>query len=44
MTPADLRRAISNAWLADEDEVIDGLIPKARLGWVRQAVGVWGGQ
>jgi len=31
MTPADLRGAISTAWLADEDEVIEGLIPKARL-------------
>src|ERR1700722_13382272 len=31
MTPADLRPAISKVWLADEDEVVDGLIPKARL-------------
>jgi RHH-type transcriptional regulator, proline utilization regulon repressor / proline dehydrogenase / delta 1-pyrroline-5-carboxylate dehydrogenase len=31
MTPADLRPAISKAWLADEDEVVDGLIPRARL-------------
>src|SRR5580698_6872838 len=31
MTLAELRRAISDAWLADEDAVVDGLIPKARL-------------
>ena len=31
MTLAELRRAISEAWLADEDAVVDALIPKARL-------------
>ena len=31
MTLAELRRAISDAWLADEDTVVDALIPKARL-------------
>src|ERR1700678_482317 len=31
MTLADLRRAISEAWLADEDTIVDALIPKARL-------------
>src|SRR5579864_3427309 len=31
MTLADLRGEISRAWLADEDEVVEALIPKARL-------------
>jgi RHH-type transcriptional regulator, proline utilization regulon repressor / proline dehydrogenase / delta 1-pyrroline-5-carboxylate dehydrogenase len=31
MTLAELRRAISDVWLADEDTIVDALIPKARL-------------
>ncbi len=31
MTLAELRKAISDAWLADEDAVIEALIPQARL-------------
>jgi len=31
MTLSELRRAISEAWLADEDTIVDALIPKARL-------------
>jgi RHH-type proline utilization regulon transcriptional repressor/proline dehydrogenase/delta 1-pyrroline-5-carboxylate dehydrogenase len=31
MTLAEHRRAISEAWLADEDTIVDALIPKARL-------------
>ncbi|MGB8363639.1 MAG: bifunctional proline dehydrogenase/L-glutamate gamma-semialdehyde dehydrogenase PutA [Rhizomicrobium sp.] len=31
MTLTDLRRAISDHWLADEDAVVDALIPRARL-------------
>src|SRR5271155_4370773 len=31
MTLVDLRKAISDVWLADEETVVAGLIPKARL-------------
>ena len=31
MTLAELRRAISDVWLADEDTIVDALIPTARL-------------
>src|SRR6202789_1667958 len=31
MTLTDLRRAVSDVWLADEDTILDTLIPKARL-------------